>query len=367
MEEVNNEQLDDEELSSDEDDGQMSQYDSQMSSKQASNTEEIQSMERFIEFMKQKGMVMVQQVPAGKKTSETPKGSATTTATNVKGKQGTNKPGLMEEIDSNSIVTIYKPVVQHQPKINNRNSSSSEDGILNSSDEQIDKLQLDQLTMEKNNQVNTYIVGNLAQIADMTLDAELRDNMVVPHCSNTPMPIQGKEVTILAPPAMMTTTTMVHKTPTRAEQMLRDAEAAKARIYEVPGTFNKQNHDFVMDESYLLVGNNVQDSVRSKIINGEYVDFVKLLPHDRVSMEEDNRMEMINKGGMSYWVPIADRENTSTINGFNKWEQAFRVFSNIYSSQYPEKAGELIQYNRGIHTTLHGTMFTITIESFVFI
>ena len=157
--------------------------------------------------------------------------------------------------------------------------------------------------------------------------------------------------------------------------MIREAEASRARIYEVPGkpmvTFNNEAyqqgsgplsmgrmpmtpvsnlvHAALLDEDYLLVGNYIDDSVRRKIGNGEYVDFSKLLLKDRTSAEEDNRMEMVNKGGMSYWVPVSDREGT-TISSYGKWEQAFRVLSNVYNEFFPGKAGELIQYNHVIHT-----------------
>ena len=36
--------------------------------------------------------------------------------------------------------------------------------------------------------------------------------------------------------------------------------------------------------------------------------------------------------------------------GFAKWETAFRIFSNIYCTEYPLKAGELLQYLHVIHT-----------------
>ena len=44
-----------------------------------------------------------------------------------------------------------------------------------------------------------------------------------------------------------------------------------------------------------------------------------------------------------FYVP-ADRDSTATTN-FSKWEQAFRVYSNIYTRTYPTKSTELIQYN----------------------
>ena len=61
-------------------------------------------------------------------------------------------------------------------------------------------------------------------------------------------------------------------------------------------------------------------------------------------------MELVNKGGVTYFVLVSDREVSGLITGFNKWEQAFRVFSNIYTKEYPHRATELIQYNHLIHT-----------------
>ena len=163
--------------------------------------------------------------------------------------------------------------------------------------------------------------------------------------------------------------------------MVREAEKAKARILDTPGNliypknnaavdgFEKGNdclietnchdsapkcnlnvtyHSSLLDEENMCVGNYIDETTRRKIGNGEYVDFVKLMPRDKLA-EDDHRTEMVNRGGMSYWVPVADREMT-TISSFIKWEQAFRVFSNIYTSFHPARAGELIQYNHIIHT-----------------
>ena len=60
-------------------------------------------------------------------------------------------------------------------------------------------------------------------------------------------------------------------------------------------------------------------------------------------------MELIIHNGKSYWVPAAASETVS-INNFSKWEQAFCVFSNIYTRGNPDRAGELIQYNHVIHS-----------------
>ena len=81
----------------------------------------------------------------------------------------------------------------------------------------------------------------------------------------------------------------------------------------------------------------------------EYIDFAKLLPKDRITKTDDHRLELVYKGGATFFSPVSDRELTS-INGFSKWEQAFRIYSNILTRTYPAKAGELIQYNHVIYT-----------------
>ena len=52
---------------------------------------------------------------------------------------------------------------------------------------------------------------------------------------------------------------------------------------------------------------------------------------------------------MTYWYPVGNKD-TQAINGFAKWETAFHVFANIYCTEYPLKAGELLQYSHVIHT-----------------
>ena len=55
------------------------------------------------------------------------------------------------------------------------------------------------------------------------------------------------------------------------------------------------------------------------------------------------------RGGKTFWVPAADHE-VQSIHNFSKWEQAFRVYSDIYLRSHPARSTELIQYNHIIHT-----------------
>ena len=113
--------------------------------------------------------------------------------------------------------------------------------------------------------------------------------------------------------------------------MIRDAEAACARIVDVPGGLkhltnlrvsespqDRIYHSALLDEDYLVVRNYVDEQLRKKVGNGEYIDFSKLMPRDRIGMEEDQCMEMVNKGGVLYWVPVSDHEgcqSTAMLNG----------------------------------------------------
>ena len=144
------------------------------------------------------------------------------------------------------------------------------------------------------------------------------------------------------------------------ENRIRDAEAAKMRIIATPGNdfdivgqpVSRENtHAMVnsIDDQYLVIGANVDPSLRQKIFRHEYIDFAWLLPKDRVVKEDDHCMELVNKGGYTYFVPVSDRECTSSISSFSCWEQAFRVFSNVYTKIFPDCATQLIQYNHIIY------------------
>ena len=111
---------------------------------------------------------------------------------------------------------------------------------------------------------------------------------------------------------------------------------------------NLGNNPALIDENYLVVGNYIEGHIHQRIEEGGYVDFANLLPRDRMILDE-NRMEIMNKNGKTFFVPANDLDNTGITN-FSQWEQAFRVFSNINTQKYPGWASELIQYNHIIHT-----------------
>ena len=62
-------------------------------------------------------------------------------------------------------------------------------------------------------------------------------------------------------------------------------------------------------------------------------------------------MELISRGGQTFFVSTSDKDTTN-ITSFSKWEQAFCIFSNVYTRRFPGKVAELIQYNHIICTAV---------------
>ena len=89
--------------------------------------------------------------------------------------------------------------------------------------------------------------------------------------------------------------------PSLAEQQIHKAEVSKLRIAATPG-----NISHAVDEVYLVIGGHVDEITKTKIVNHENVDFARLLPKDRIVKEDDHCMELINKGGFTYFIPVAD-------------------------------------------------------------
>ena len=144
---------------------------------------------------------------------------------------------------------------------------------------------------------------------------------------------------------------------TRSQLMIRDSEANKDQPKATSGREDSSIpmsylHSVYVDEEYLVMGSHLDQAIIQKIHNHEFVDFSKLLPQDRVHVEDDSsqRKELINKNGMTYWSPVSSRESSNLISSFNKWENAFRVFSNVYTTKYPLRATELLQYAHVIYT-----------------
>ena len=104
------------------------------------------------------------------------------------------------------------------------------------------------------------------------------------------------------------------------------------------------HHSSIVDECYMTIGAYLDPNLCDKIKRGDYVDFARLLPREKASNFQDDKLELIYRNGQTFFVPARDRDITGIAN-FNRWEQAFRVYSNVYLKEHPDRAAELIQYN----------------------
>ena len=108
--------------------------------------------------------------------------------------------------------------------------------------------------------------------------------------------------------------------------MIRQAEAAKAKVFQVSGKKNFDStlmHSVVVDEEYAILGANIEESLHRKIVSNEYVDFARLIPRDRIATaDSEKRLEIVYKDGKTFFQPISERD-TTVINGIYRWDQAF--------------------------------------------
>ena len=89
-----------------------------------------------------------------------------------------------------------------------------------------------------------------------------------------------------------------------------------------------------MYEDYLIVTAHVDENLGRRVRNGEFIDFARLLPRDRVQMQQDNKIELINQNGHLICTSATEQSSVFNILSFQRWEQAFRVFSNIYTRHF---------------------------------
>ena len=276
-----------------------------------------------------------------------------------------------------SVVTIYQGAVQ--PSSNKRGSSSS-DELNNISDETIEDPNVTKLTAvidvpTANNTENETITNPLGQrLIDM-----IKSNLSMIEIKNL-----VSQITIPDQPSTSDGRrgqnshygTMDRYRPRqdrnrprelspeeKAELVIKQAEAAKTHILEVPGRdeFNitvnsvaskgkdQYLQTLLVDEQFRVVTSHMDENTRKKFEGHEYVDFARLIARDRIIEEEDQSVKLVNKNGFLSLTSGSARSG-SVINNYTKWEQAFHVFFDIYTARHPKKAAELNQYNYIIHT-----------------
>ena len=248
--------------------------------------EELKFMERFAFFMEERGFLQKRGEPEVVKKS-------------IPAPINTNKPPArkwlnMEVIgettqvvhDDQSEATIYRPVVA----LSEGNGEmiqimGSSDEFNNTSD---DSANSDQLAK---------------QIAKIVVPGEPHQAAIgrpVPHCSSQSEGDRCPQEKLEKPPTPQE----------RVEQLIREAECAKERLLKIPGKetgkvgegghipeVHNGNllHSVIVDEEYTAIASHVDEGLRRKIILGDYVDLVRLIPRDHIQVEEEQCMEMVNR------------------------------------------------------------------------
>ena len=296
------------------------------------NREEEAFFSRFKSYLEKEGLFKKGEQEEPVRESKKPSSGKNICNEFGKGKSSLKFKGCSTDIGSeNSEVTVYQAAVNQVEKgieeicsltLEKRFSSSSDEDFINTSDETNDDPEI--------------------QFADKhrkEMSVKRTSDGAIAHCSRDDFIRHYEE----------------NAADQRAEKILRDAEQSKAQIFDVPGNIFNHSLDasrlqaVIIDDSYLTMGANIDQGLKQKIQASEYIDLGRLLPQDVVQSSEDHRMEMVNKGGLTYWVPMSDREN-SAVSSYIKWEQAFRVFTNIYAQTHPTRVTELLQYNHVIET-----------------
>ena len=103
------------------------------------------------------------------------------------------------------------------------------------------------------------------------------------------------------------------------------------------------------DDEFFHTTCHIEANIREKIEKGKFVELDKLIQKKilQYNNRDESRMQLVNKDGISYFVPSVDRE--CRIDSIKKWEQAFRVYTTIYCKANPLRAGEILQYVDVIH------------------
>ena len=146
----------------------------------------------------------------------------------------------------------------------------------------------------------------------------------------------------------------VSRAKTEAERIILDAERFKAAIAPPQGnltmnmnmTTQQLQRILDTDDDFFHVSSHVESGTVVKIERGGYVELEKLKPRTN-EVDTENRMELVNRNGMSFWVTARDKEGK--ISNVKKWDEVFRIYSTIYTRANPERAAEILQYVDTIH------------------
>lgn len=134
----------------------------------------------------------------------------------------------------------------------------------------------------------------------------------------------------------------------RADRLVRDIQQNKATLARPSGEWERELHTLLIDLKHVHLTSHVDRKLRDRIMEGDFtVDFKRLIPQSRSRCKTDERLNVVNKDGVTHFVP-ADHENFKEINSYKQWEIAFKVFMGVFISKWPQRSQELLEYSHVI-------------------
>ena len=135
-----------------------------------------------------------------------------------------------------------------------------------------------------------------------------------------------------------------------ADTAILNAERFKAQIQQ-PNRGMSEQLKYLRyldsdDDEFFHTTCHIELPIKERIEKGAFVELEKLL-QKKLHAAQENRLQLVNKDGATYFVSPIDRE--TKIDNIKKWEQAFRVYTTIYCNANPNRAGEILQYVDIIH------------------
>ena len=133
----------------------------------------------------------------------------------------------------------------------------------------------------------------------------------------------------------------------QAKDRIVEAEKYKASIELPRGNCNSQIID--TDDEFLHLTCHVEQNLVDKVEAKNFVELDPFVPKldGLAGYREVNKLDIIHKGGETYWAPHVDKKQKIT--NIHMWDQAFRVYMAIYTRRYPMEAAEMAQYVHTIH------------------
>ena len=127
----------------------------------------------------------------------------------------------------------------------------------------------------------------------------------------------------------------MEKAKETANRLIVEAEQMKVKLDTSPQGIPQIEYPSNIDDEFFHITCHIDQGLRSKIEQGQFVELEKLLVKDRPFMKQgaNNRMGLFTREGVTFFARVQDRD--VKITNIRCWEQAFRVYVAIYSKANP--------------------------------